>query len=517
MKKVLPVVVSLLFLANLECHLFAQEVRKISLREAVQLAISKSPDAEVERVAIRDAQAGLFGARGSFDPVLRLDGNGRRATTPTSSPFESPTGSVSQLDWNQGISLTQQLPWNGLSYRAAFNNTRISTTNPFFALNPFFSPRASFEISLPLLRNRSLDPARANLLVSKKLVNGADQQFVAQLNQLGARVESAYWQWVAATALTATALELRDLADQARASTERLVKEGELADAELNGAMAQFQRRQEVLANATGQRAQAEQALKALIAADANDIIWTERWQPADKGLTREVVPVDDLVSKSLRDRAELKVFAAQLEVRDVERQLASQATKPQVNVTAGYSTQGLSGRELNLGEIFPGFSAQVPRSFIGGLGTSIGQIAGLDFSTYQAGLAIELPFRNRTAQGQLQRADLARRKAELDLKRLQIAIGLEVRTAFEAAQAAEARLQAAESAAEASDARLASELRLFREGQSNNLNINVRQNELAESRQLAVDARRSLNTAVGELRRATASVLNDFGIEIKP
>ena len=89
-------------------------------------------------------------------------------------------------------------------------------------------------------------------------------------------------------------------------------------------------------------------------------------------------------------------------------------------------------------------------------------------------------------------------------------------RRAFVSHPAGQSRVGAAEDSQTASRERLESELRLYREGQSNNLSLNVRQGELAESQQLLVNARRTLNLAAAELRRAAALTLETFSIQVE-
>lgn len=495
-----------------------RDTGQLTLREAVQTAIANSPDAEVERMVAQEALAQVTTARGAFDFALRYDLTRTRSINPTASIFESPSGSLSTLVWQQRVSAGQVLPWNGLRYEVFFNGQRFSTTNPFLSLNPYSAPQLGFRFTLPLAAFRRTDEARTQLRVRRTLTRAANEDLEARLQDLATRVEGAYWQWVAAIGTVSAADQARILAEQALSTTERLAREGEIAQADVAGARGQLQRRLDALSAAQGTLAQAESTLRALLAGDSNvqDPIWTTPLRPAESEAESNLEPLADLVDTARRLRPELRAADSRTDAQNEQVALAREGLRPRVDLSFDYTGQGLAGREVDLGPLLPGLESGLPPGFRGGFGRGFGQIGANRFPVYQAGLSIELPVQNRAGRGRLSEATLAARRATLERRRLEIAVVREVHVAMQGVESARLRIAAADAAAQAAQARLDGELRLLREGQSNNLNVNVRQNELAESRQNVVEAWRAFNQSAADLRRATGRSLSAFGITVQ-
>jgi outer membrane protein len=489
----------------------------LTLREAVQRAIEASPEAVAEKIVIQRADALLQAAKGVFDPVIRLGGDLRRESRPSSSVLEAPNGRVDEHLANGSVGVGNKLPWNGVSFDAMFENTRQSSTNPFFALNPYYSPRVRFALNVPLLRGLRTDADRTEIKVRSLESRLSRWDLQWKLTDRAARVMATYWQLRAAVNARKAAQLTRDAAADSLSSTERLVREGEQPQAELYGARGQLQRAEESLAEATGMELQAQNTLRLLLASSEQDAILSSTIQPVDEEAPSESRNFDELVSFALASRPDLKNSSGQVEVQQARVRLAANEALPKFDLQLSYLGQGLSGRpQVSNVAAIPGFDLRPPPNLIGSTWTGLDQIRRNQFPAYAASLRIELPLRNQGAEGRLHEARLAQQQLQLQQKQLKIQIALEVRQALDAISATQRRVRAAEQSETASQERLASELRLYREGQSNNLSLNVRQNELAQSRQLVVRAHQAHNLAKAELLRVTGQVLSTFGIQIE-
>lgn len=492
----------------------------LSMREAVQLAVEHNPEVEASRLSLRRATALLVAAQGVFDPLIRIGGEARRETRPVSSLLEGSGGRVDEHRLNGSAGFSQRLPWRGLSLAAQIENTRQSSTNPFFSLTPFYTPRLSLTLDLPLLRNGGTDADRTELRVQAREIRASAAELETRLVDVVLRVETAYWQLVAAR----ESVEASRLSEQASAdslgSTERLVREGSQASSELAGAQGQLARAQEATAGAVGNERQAQHALQALLAASETDLVLETDLHPSDRRANDDGSTTDILLATALRSRPELRTLSERLQQAGDRVQLASNGLLPRVDLQLGYVTQGLSGRSAPSNTAsslsIPGFSASPPPGVIGNTWTGFGAVFDNRFPTYYGSLTIEIPLRNRSAEGRYRDARLAARQAMLQEQQVRIQIATDVRQALDNVAAAKARLSASEAAVTASEGRLSSELRMLREGQSSNLNLNVRQNELSESRQLLVRARQQWNTAQTELDRATGQMLTRCGVQVE-
>ena len=496
--------------------LLAFAAEPLALGDAIALALRQNPELVAERTAPQAAAAAVRAAQGAFDPVLGFRLAQRNAATPATSILQGVNGRLDERLATQATTLRQRLPWLGATFENTVENNRISTTNPFTSLNPYYAPVWRSTLSIPLWRFRRDDPFRSALRVRRANRQAADRELQAKVLDIAARVEAAYWSWVAALEAETAATASVNYAREALDSTARLVRAGEQADNELAGARGQLRRVEEQAAQTRGAAGEADQHLKSLLAPNGSDPIWEQQWRPVETQLPLEAKSAGELAERALRSRPELAAAAHRLAAEKDSTKLAAEARKPAVDLVLSRTAQGLAGRAVPQGELFPGFSLDPPGQLIGGYGRAYSQVWRNIYPTYEATLTVELPLRNREAEGRFGQQQALERRAAAQLRQLEVQTTLEVRRAWESYSAAQSRVRAAEDSQTASRERLESELRLYREGQSNNLSLNVRQGELAESQQLLVNARRTLNLAAAELRRAAALTLETFSIQVE-
>lgn len=488
----------------------------LALRDAIALALQNNPELVAERSNQQGAAAALLHAQGAFDPVLGFRFAQRNAATPATSILQGVNGRLDERISTQATTLRQRLPWFGATFENSFENNRIATTNPFTSLNPYYAPVWRSSLTLPLWRGRRDDAFRSALRVRRANRQAADRDLAARVLDIAARVEAAYWTWVAALEAETAAQDSVRYAQAALDSTTRLVRAGEQAENELAGARGQLRRVEEQAAQARGLAREAAQQLKSLLATGGADTIWEQDWRPVETEVPLVAQSPAELAERALRQRPELAAAQQRLQAEKELTKAVAEERKPAVDLTLARTAQGLAGRAIPQGEFFPGFSLDAPPQLIGAFGRANSQLWRNLYPTYEATLTIELPVRNREAAGRLGQQQALERRATAQLRQLEIQTALEVRRTWETYTAAQARIAAAADSQAASRERLESELRLFQEGQSNNLNLNVRQSELTESQQLLVNARRTLNLAAAELRRATALTLETFAIQVE-
>lgn len=496
--------------------LLAFAAEPLALRDAITLALQKNPELVAERTFQQGAASALLNAQGAFDPVLGFRFAQRNATTPATSILQGVNGRLDERNSTQATTFRQRLPWFGATFENVLENNRISTTNPFTSLNPYYAPIWRTTLAVPIWRYRKNDQARSGLRVRRANQQAADRDFEARVLDIAARVEAAYWSWVAALDAETAANDSVKYAQEALDSTTRLVRAGEQADNELAGARGQLRRAEEQAAQASGAAREAAHQLKSLLASGGSDAIWEQEWRPVETQLALEAKSASELAERALRHRPELAAAAQRLSAEKENTKVAEEGRKPAIDLSLSRIAQGLAGRAVSQGELFPGFSLDPPPQLVGGLGRAYTQLWRNNYPTYEASLTIELPLRNREAEGRFGQQKAVERRAEAQIRQLEVQTALEVRRAWESYIAAQARIRAAADSQAASRERLESELRLYSEGQSNNLNLNVRQGELTESQQLLVNARRALNLAAAELRRASALTLETFAIKVE-
>jgi outer membrane protein TolC len=504
------------YLILLLSTLAASAETRLTLRDAVQMALANNPELLAERAQRDSASPAIEAAKGAFDPVFGLRGGWRQTSTPASSILQGVNGRLDERFWSQSVEARQRLPWLGMRWETALENQRVATSNPFTSLNPYYQLLQRDSLVIPLGRFRKTDEFRTELKIRQREKKALAHDFAAHVLELVHRVEAAYWNRAAAAEALAAARAVEQAAAESLASTERQVREGEMSEADLAGALGQHRRAQEARATAEGASREAEAHLKSLLAPAATDPIWRESIVAAEREADQPAADAASLTTLALDTHPELAALAARLDMQQHQVQLASSAAAPQIDLTLSQTRQGLAGRSVPQGDLFPGLNLDAPPQLIGNLGRALSQAARNRFPSYEVGLAIELPLRNRAAEGRLAQQRLLTTRVEALRRQAGIQLASGIAQSWARLDASRQRMTLTREAVTFSEARLASEFRLFREGQSNNLNLNTRQNELAQSRQLLVEAQRTYNLAAADLRRLSATCFTDFKITLE-
>src|SRR4029077_2896410 len=186
---------------------------------------------------------------------------------------------------------------------------------------------------------------------------------------------------------------------------------------------------------------------------------------------TGENVRIEDAVKEAWERRPELKQAALNLENAGTDVKATKNELRPSVNVFGEYIGSGLGGVQTSntttpTGAFLPGLpvvnSAGVPVVdefqatavttpsqvvFPGGAGQDLGRAFRGNYSSFEAGINVALPIRNRAAQAHNAQALLNERLQKTQYRQEQNAIFVSVRNALIAMQEDRASLAAAEEA----------------------------------------------------------------------
>jgi HAE1 family hydrophobic/amphiphilic exporter-1 len=517
---------------------------KLSLDEAVHLALKNNLEIELERTNISTAASVLRGARGAFDPLLLYSPSIESRTTPVASSLAAASGKSSEHYFTNNFSVRQKTPWQGMSLHVDFDNQRQSTNNPFVSLNPNFTSRLTAGFAIPLWRFREMDNDRAQILIRRKQQEQSQTDFETKVIDVITRAQSAYWDLVAAVEDAVVASDGVRLARDQHERNQRQVSAGTLAPIELAASEAELQRRVDTYVSAIGVVTSAENVLKTIVTPSREDELWNERLSPTD--VRNMDLPPEDVVQATtlaLQRRPELRSLELRTQQNDVQKKVAREATKPQVNLSANYSNTGLAGTQpanssggfaaaftplvervsdlsalaglpplpaINLG------GGGVPPSFIGGYGQGLSNMFSGKYQTFQAGVAVEWNPRNRSAESQLEQAAINEKRLKLMRMQIEQGITAEVRTALQALETSRQRITAARASEKAASEKLESEIRLYQTGESTNFLVLTRQNELIDSRRRVVSAVLLLNKAVARVQQALGNTLEANKIKLQ-
>lgn len=489
----------------------------LTLQDAITLALRNNNNIDTARKEVEIAEFGLRAADGAYDPNFFTDSFYERRTTPTASIIGGAVnGSVTLSSLGATSGLNGLTRFQGGSFNLSFSSSRTNTSNLNATLNPQFPTAITAAYTQPLFRGRRFDNTRRTLEIAKKNLSLTDEQFRQTAIETIAQVEQAYWD----LAYSLRNLQVQiDAVRQARLqleSNQRLVAKGVLAPIDLVASNAQITTFEQNVYTAQESVTQAENRLKTLMLPDRQDSIWRRALVPVSP-IEIEVprASLTEAVTEALANRQEIRQLKTSAEINRINERFLRDQTKPQVDLTASYTTSGLAG-STTAASFNPTTGAlRVPTNLIGGYFNSLGNLIQQDFPTFRVGVTINLPLGNKTAKANLGQNLAEAAQIENAAAQAEQTVEADVRNALQSLRSAEARLQAAAATRSSAEQLYESEQRQFRAGTTTVFLVFQRQNDLIVARGRELQAQTDLNKAISNFRRAVGTTLTVNSIEI--
>lgn len=492
----------------------------LTLQDAIAMALQNNLDIESSRQSVQIAQYNLFSLYGFYDFTSGADVGYRRGISPVTNIFggADDTGSVTDKSFFYNFNSSQQIERTGGNYLIEFENTRRDTSATFSQLNPTFNTGMTFTFTQPLMRNLSIDQNRRSIKLAGKSLNLSDSQFRQQVIDIINSVQRAYWDLYFAIENEKIARQAVQLARTQLENNQKQVEAGTLAPIELRSTEAQLEQGKGDVIAALQAITIAENALKGLILKESTDRVWSAVIEPTDQPQFGQVTfNLQEATTLALKNRPELDQMRLQVEQKEIDISFFKNQLKPQVDLIGFYSTVGVSGTASEIIDPRTGrpLGENIADRFRGSYGTSLRNLFGQDFRTFQFGVRLSFPWRNRTAKANLGRS-LAEQK-QLDARQRQLVqnVNIEVRNALQAVEAARQRLEAERASAVAAQAQLTGEQERFRAGLSTNFLVLQRQTDLSNAQGRAIRALTDYNKALADLQRVTGTTLVSNNVQV--
>jgi HAE1 family hydrophobic/amphiphilic exporter-1 len=483
----------------------------LTLEQAIEMALRNNNDIDVSRNDVRIAEFNFRAAKGIYDPLFNSQSFYESRTTPTASTIGGTmTDSITQRQLYSDLGLSGFVPKFGGSYDVIFNSARTNTSSRNATLNPQFPTNFTTTFTQPLLKNRSIDSNRRNIMIARKNIDISNAQLQQKAMDTISTVEQTYWDLAYALRNLQVQIDSLKQAREQYESNQRMAEKGALAPIEVTAAQAQISNFEQLVSIALETVTRTENTLKTLLFADRSSAEWSRPIMP--------VTPVERTVpqiglevaqTEAMKNRPELEQLETSSEINKIDERFYRNQTRPQVDIVSSFTSAGLAGAR---NPISPGMP---PPSLIGGYFDSLGRLVSLDFPTYRAGLQIGFPLRNRTAKANLGRTLVEGDRIANQRAQTEQAIEAEVRNALQSLRSDESRLRAAIDARVAAEDLYASELRQFRAGTSTFFVVRQRLTDLAIARALELRARTDLNKAISEFNRAIGATLTANNVTV--
>jgi outer membrane protein len=395
---------------------------ELSLRSYLELVMANNTDIAIQRLTLDVAQNAITRAFAAFDPLATASFSSTEARAPSADQL---TGASTLVSLTQPANFTysQTLP-TGLNYQVGYSASKLSTNSGYYYYNPNLTSNLGVNISQPLIKNRGLYINRVPIMVATSRLRKTEYDLKTSLLQLVSAAENAYWDAVLARENLRVADSARDLADQALKRAQRELELGALSPLDIFNPQQQYATSQINVSQAQYFLQQTEDALRRQMGADLDaqvrtlPIVLTETVGPEV-----DAPPIDPEkeVKKGLAVRPDLKSAIQNLDIDDLGVAQSRNELLPDLELTAGYTTQGLGGI------FYPGNGeAAIP----GGFGNALSQMFGFGYPMYSFGMTLTLPIRNRRASADMADSLVAKKRDALTVRTTEQQVRLDVLTA---------------------------------------------------------------------------------------
>ena len=487
-------------------------VERLSLREAVGVALENNPGIAVERLGPEFARGEIDRANGVFDPTFEASATTDRTVIPTSSGL-SGAQVVRQREHLFDLSLRKLLR-TGATFTVAGESRELDTNSRFVGLRPQYTPTLSFTLTQPLLKNFGID--LTVLLVRSAEANSsvAYYQYVARAVALVRQVVEAYWGVVQANENLKAEQDGLKLAQTLVRENEARVRAGTLPPVVVKEAQADGASREERVLAAENALAVATDTLRLLLQRNPDRTFVPRPIEPIDSPEIRDVaVDEAEVLVNAAERRPEVLQARYDIENRQILAKIRRNNLLPGLDLRASYGLNGLSGRAVPQTDFSTGETRFTP--FSGDYGKSLDRLTSNDFNSYSAGLSFTLPLGNTTAEAEYVQSQIDVRRGELGYRQLLANVTLEARKAIADARSSSKRITVSRLARELAQENLEQQHKRYDVGLATTKDILDFQQRLTAARAAEIKALIDYNVSLAALRQAEGTLLGQFNIVV--
>jgi len=466
----------------------AAEALRLSLDEAIVMALENNLALAVERLTPTIRQTAEDEAKAVFDPVVTADATARRERLER----RGADGRFRHVDQDSlavSGALSRHLP-TGTTLTAGAE----ATVNDASSGGQESAGGLYVGATQALLRGRSVAANLARIREARLLTAQSEHEVRAVIEAIAADVEDTYWDLALAERRIAIVTESLKVAEQYLRETRERIAAGTAAEIELYAAEAEIPLRRQGLISANGAMKISRLRLLRLIN-PAGDAFWDRTLDLTDQpqAPAMDPDPVADHVALALARRPDLAQARLQIDLQDVELVRTRDGLLPRLDAF------------INLGKT--GYARAFPQA-LWNLGTH-------DTYAVTAGLTYEYALGNREARASQRRAVLGQQQAEAALANLAQLIELDVRTAYVSVASTHEQVAASAATCRLRQETLRAETEKSRVGKSTSFLVAQAQRDLLASQIVEVEAVVNLLHALTTLYRLESSLLERRGIAL--
>jgi len=480
----------------------------LRLKEFIELVLRNATDIQITRLDILSSQAAVTAAQSIFDPQLGLGFTVNRTESPTYSQLSgAPT--LNTLTDTASINYQQNLP-TGQQVSVGFSGDRYSSNSLYNLFNPSITGGLTFNVTQPLLQNRSGLQYRAQLITARTRLLITSDQDAGRIADSVASAARQYWSAVQARDAIRVEERTLELAQKSYDRDKQALDLGALPKLDIYQSESQVAQRKLELVQAQYTYAAQIDALRRLIGADLQPRTRTVEIVLEDDPSvlpSRAIDPFEEALSRAIRTRPELSALRRSESLDDLDALIARDSLRPQLNLNLQGGSSGLGGDEL-----LPATPGSPLLS--GGLGDALSQTFRFTAPWYQVGLQLNLPFRNSSAQASLSSALVSKARDRYSERQEEQQIILDVKQSIDNLDLAKASIAAALTARDLSTKNVEAEQQKYELGGTTAFELLTAQSQLADVESSVLNAYIGYQTAFVNYARATWILFDELGVQ---
>jgi outer membrane protein len=410
----------------------------------------------------------------------------------------------------------------GTSLQVGFNNSRVTTNNPFSNYSPSINSGFRATATQHLLQGFGWGVNGRFVIQAKNDRRITDSSFRQQLLYTVNQVEYVYWALVSAYEDEQAKERALAQSTQLTADNRKQLEIGTLAPLDVvNSDSAVATDKQALVASKTNLEYQ-QLLMKQAIARSLNDpqlanapVIPTDR--VSLERLAEEDTPAEDLVKQAYTNNPQIEQAVLSLKNNEITIKAFKNGLLPTVDAYAFYGANALGGSQnpgainFNTGKPYP------PNTFPSvDYSTAFGNLFNGSAPDKGVGVNINVTLRNRTAQADQARSQMEYRQTEMRLQQLYAQIRIQVTNQQYALTNDRAQVVAAQAARDYAAQSLDAEQKKYKLGASTTANVLQQGRNLAVSENSLISATAAYARDRSLLHQLLANTLETYGISIE-
>jgi outer membrane protein len=410
----------------------------------------------------------------------------------------------------------------GTQLVVGFNNTRVTTNNPFSDYSPSFTTGFRATATQHLLQGFGPGVNGRFILQAKNDRRITDSSFRQQLLYTVNQVENIYWALVSAYEDEQAKERALAQSTQLTADNRKQLEIGTLAPLDVvNSDSAVATDKQALVASKTNLEYQ-QLLMKQAISRNLNDpqlanapVIPTDRISL--ERLPEEDLSSEDLVKEAYVNNPQIEQAVLSLKNNEITIKAFKNGLLPTVDAYAFYGANALGGSQNPNAVNFDNNQPYPPGHFpTVDYGTAFGNLFNSSAPDKGVGVNINVTLRNRTAQADQARSQMEYRQTQMRIQQLYAQIRIQVINQQYALTNDRAQVQASQAARDYAAQSLDAEQKKYRLGASTTANVLQQGRNLAVAENTLISATAAYAKDRALLRQLLANTLEQYGISIQ-